>query len=113
MRLLFCSVAVALLAGCGSSSAPDEGSTTFVHVWVEQRFHNGNGGNFVGPVPPDTAGLLASAGIESAEIAVQGLAMCMGPGCPTYASIHYAKIAARHVGRAADLGFELSGGPPR
>jgi len=80
-------------------------------VWVKQHFHNGDGGNMTGNNPPDTAQLLDAAGIPSTSVAVEALAKCMGPGCPTYSAHHYALIPAAFLGQAQGAGFQLSDGP--
>jgi hypothetical protein len=102
---------LALLMGCSQSSAPDPDSAAVPHIWVEQHFHNGDGGNFVGSEPPNTFNLLEAAGIIAQKVVVEVLPTCMGPGCPSYSGRHFAKIAQRDFARATQLGFKRSEGP--
>ena len=100
-----------LVAACSPSAAPDLGSSDLEFAWVEQHFHNGDGGNFSGPTPPETSALLRNAGVDVFEISVEHVARCMGPGCPTYSARHFAMISAVDSERAAELGFLKSAGP--
>jgi hypothetical protein len=96
---------LALLMAC-SWSAPRPDVDPPHYIWVEQHF-----ATYDGAEPPSTLHLLAAAGVGVQEVVVKELPRCMGPGCPTYSALHFAKIPQRDFDRATQLGFKPSGGP--
>ena len=98
-------VVALLLGACSYPLATDQPRTEAL-VWVEQAFSGGRqcepDDNFQ---PPDSAELLASAGVVVIETRTEPMMVCMACGCPAYAAKHRALIDAADQGKAAEVGF--------
>ncbi len=94
-----------LLSACSYPLASDQPRTEAL-VWVEQTF---SGGRQCEPderfQPPDSAQLLADAGVQVIETRKEPMMVCMACGCPAYAAKHRALIDLADQGKAAVAGF--------
>lgn len=103
LALLF---ALLLLSACSYPLATDQPRTEAL-VWVEQAF---SGGRQCEPdasfQPPDSAELLAEAGVKVIETREEPMMVCMACGCPAYAAKHRALIDVADQSKAATAGFK-------
>lgn len=82
-------------------------------IWVAQKFSGGRQCSSESYTPPDTRKLLTSAGVQVYEVWVEPLNIIAVCGAPSYAAIHYARIAEADLERARSLGFEKSDPPDK
>ncbi|WP_054685846.1 hypothetical protein [Rhodothermus marinus] len=99
---------LALLGGCSMWAPVLEEPPT---IWVAREFSGGRQCSDETYTPPDTRALLAAASVRVYDVWVEPLAVIAVCGAPSYAAIHYARIAEADLERARQLGFEKSDPP--
>jgi hypothetical protein len=99
---------LALLSGCSMWAPVLEEPPT---IWVAREFTGGRQCSEETYTPPDTRELLAAAGVRVYDVWVEHLAVIAVCGAPSYAAVHYARIAEADLERARQLGFEKSDPP--
>ena len=110
MRTALALAVLLLLAGCQARTLA--GGTQPESVWVAQEISAGQQCQTTQSDIPDTASDLAAAGIDVLEVVVEPMAVCQACGiCPAYAARHFARIPARHLGRAEKNGYTRSTSP--
>jgi len=97
-----------LLSGCSVWTPALEEPPT---IWVAREFTGGRQCSDETYTPPDTRELLAAAGVRVYDVWVEHLAVIAVCGAPSYAAVHYARIAEADLERARQLGFEKSDPP--